>query len=207
MHHNINASNAMSIKLDAILDELPEMPEFINGVRRAPKRHFSLSKSDTILALKNALRYIPEKWHRLLAPEFLDELLAHGRVYGYRFRPAGRIKGLPIDSYEGRCIEGRALQVMVDNNLDFDIALYPYELVTYGETGQVCQNWMQYLLIKQYLKVLTREQTLVVASGHPLGLFASGPGAPRVVITNGLMVGMFDDQENWHRAAALGVAN
>ncbi|MEJ2657083.1 MAG: urocanate hydratase, partial [Desulfobacterales bacterium] len=207
MHHNIDTSNAMSIKLENILDELPDMPEFIGGIRRAPKRHFTLSKSDTVLALKNALRYIPEKWHNVLAPEFLDELLTRGRVYGYRFRPAGRIKGLPIDSYKGRCIEGRALQVMVNNNLDFDIALYPYELVTYGETGQVCQNWMQYLLIKRYLEVLSRKQTLVVASGHPLGLFASGPDAPRVVITNGLMVGMFDDQENWHRAAALGVAN
>jgi urocanate hydratase len=207
MGHNIDASHAMSIKLDSILDDLPEMPEFQSGIRRAPKRHFSLSKNDTILAIKNALRYIPEKWHHILAPEFLDELLTHGRVYGYRFRPAGRIKGLPIDSYKGRCIEGRAFQVMVDNNLDFDVALYPYELVTYGETGQVCQNWMQYLLIKRYLETLTREQTLVMASGHPLGLFASGPGAPRVVITNGLMVGMFDDQENWHRAAALGVSN
>jgi urocanate hydratase len=207
MRHNIDASNAMSIKLDSILDELPEIPEFQSGVRRAPKRHFSLSKNDTILAIKNALRYIPEKWHHILAPEFLDELLTHGRVYGYRFRPAGRIKGLPIDSYTGRCIEGRAFQVMVDNNLDFDVALYPYELVTYGETGQVCQNWMQYLLIKRYLETLNREQTLVMASGHPLGLFASNPGAPRIVITNGLMVGMFDDQENWHRAAALGVSN
>jgi urocanate hydratase len=207
MCHNSDASNAMSIKLENILDKLPDMPEFLSGIRRAPKRHFSLSKSDTILALTNALRYIPEKWHNTLAQEFLDELLTHGRVYGYRFRPAGRIKGLPIDLYKGRCIEGRAFQVMVDNNLDFDIALYPYELVTYGETGQVCQNWMQYLLIKRYLEVLTREQTLVVASGHPLGLFASGPDAPRVIITNGLMVGMFDDQENWHRAAALGVAN
>lgn len=197
----------MTIKLESIFDELPDIPEFVAGIRRAPKRHFSLSKSDTILALKNALRYIPENWHDVLAPEFLNELLIRGRIYGYRFRPAGKIKGLPIDRYKGRCIEGRAFQVMIDNNLDFDIALYPYELVTYGETGQVCQNWMQYLLIRRYLEELTREQTLVVASGHPVGLFASGPEAPRVIITNALMVGMFDDQENWHRAAALGVAN
>ncbi len=207
MRHNINASNAMSIQLESIFDEFPDTPEFINGIRRAPKRHFSLSISDTILALKNALRYIPENWHDALAPEFLNELLTRGRIYGYRFRPVGKITGLPIDRYKGRCVEGRALQVMIDNNLDFDIALYPYELVTYGETGQVCQNWMQYLLIKRYLEELSREQTLVVASGHPMGLFASGPEAPRVIITNALMVGMFDDQENWHRAAALGVAN
>ena len=99
-------------------------------------------------------RYIPEHWHDMLAPEFLDELLTRGRIYGYRLRPPGRITGLPIDIYKGRCVEGRALQVMVENNLDFDIALYPYELVTYGETGQVCQNWMQYLLIKRYLENL-----------------------------------------------------
>ena len=130
-----------------------------------------------------------------------------GRIYGYRFRPAGSIQGRPIGAYKGNCVEGQAFQVMIDNNLDFDIALYPYELVTYGETGQVCQNWMQYRLIKQYLEILTRYQTLVVASGHPLGLFESTPEAPRVIITNALMIGLFDDQENWHKAAALGVAN
>lgn len=207
MEQNITVSNAMTIKLESIFDKLPEMPEFVKGIRRAPKRHFALSKSDTVLALKNGLRYVPEKWHEQLAPEFLDELLTCGRIYGYRFRPYGPIKGLPIDTYRGRCVEGRAFQVMVENNLDFDVALYPYELVTYGETGQVCQNWMQYHLIKRYLEELSQEQTLVVESGHPLGLFASPPGAPRVIITNALMVGMFDDQENWHRAMALGVAN
>jgi len=207
MSHNINASNAMSIKLERIFEDLPDMPEFVDGIRRSPNRYFSLSKNETVLALKNAFRYIPEKWHDTLAPEFLDELLTRGRIYGYRFRPAGRIKGLSIDEYRGRCVEGRAFQVMIDNNLDFDIALYPYELVTYGETGQVCQNWMQYLLIKRYLEELNREQTLVVESGHPLGLFESDPEAPRVIITNALMVGMFDNQENWHRATALGVAN
>lgn len=207
MNHNIDASNAMTIKLESIFDELPEMPEFVKGIRRAPKRHFSLSRNDTVLALKNALRYIPEKWHERLAPEFLDELMTRGRIYGYRFRPAGPIKGRPIGEYRGKCIEGRAFQVMIDNNLDFDVALYPYELVTYGETGQVCQNWMQYRLIKGYLEELTDRQTLVMESGHPLGLFFSPPGSPRVIITNGLMVGMFDDQENWQRAMALGVSN
>ncbi len=197
----------MTIQLESILDELPAMHPFMEGTRRAPKRHFSLSRGDTVLALKNALRYLPEKWHKKMAPEFLDELLTRGRIYGYRFRPAGRIKGLPIDSYRGNCVEGRAFQVMIDNNLDFDVALYPYELVTYGETGQVCQNWMQYQLIKRYLEEMTENQTLVMESGHPLGLFSSSPDAPRVIITNALMVGMFDDQENWHRAIALGVAN
>ena len=159
------------------------------------------------MALRNALRYIPPQWHEQLAPEFLDELRTTGRIYGYRFRPPGHIKGRSIDEYDSNCIEGRAFQVMIDNNLDFDVALYPYELVTYGETGQVCQNWMQYQLIKKYLELLTPEQTLVVESGHPLGLFHSPEGAPRVIITNALMVGMYDDQENWKRAAALGVAN
>ena len=204
---NTDIAKSMEIQLGTLFDELPPMPDFVAGIRRAPARHFNLSRKDTELALKNALRYIPEKWHPKLAPEFLEELTARGRIYGYRFRPAGAIKGRPVDAYNGRCIEGMAFQVMIDNNLDFEVALYPYELVTYGETGQVCQNWMQYRLIKRYLEVLTREQTLVMASGHPVGLFASSPEAPRVIITNALMVGCFDDQDHWHRAMALGVAN
>ena len=207
MPDNNAISEAMTIRLNKVVKEVPTMPPFVEGIRRAPKRQFTLSREDTVLALKNALRYIPESWHEALAPEFLNELLTTGRIYAYRFRPQGKIKGNPIDTYSGRCIEGRAFQVMIDNNLDFEVALYPYELVTYGETGQVCQNWMQYLLIKAYLQALTRDQTLVVESGHPLGLFRSHPNAPRVIITNALMVGCFDDQENWNRAAALGVAN
>ena len=201
---NYDISQAMTIKLDG---ELPPKKTFAPGIRRAPKREFLLSQKDTELALKNALRYCPEEWHETLIPEFLDELYTTGRIYGYRFRPEGRIKGKPIDEYKGNCIEGKAFQVMIDNNLDFDIALYPYELVTYGETGQVCQNWMQYQLIKKYLEVLKDDQTLVVMSGHPLGLFRSAKTSPRVIITNALMIGRFDDQENWHRAEALGVAN
>ncbi|MBW2435062.1 MAG: urocanate hydratase [Deltaproteobacteria bacterium] len=207
MHSNKEISKAMTIKLEDLYDDLPEMPPFAEGIRRAPARRFTLDRQDTELALKNALRYIPPKWHQQLAPEFLDELLSRGRIYGYRFRPPGHIKGRPVDEYRGSCIEGRAFQVMIDNNLDFDVALYPYELVTYGETGQVCQNWMQYHLIKKYLQALNQEQTLVMDSGHPLGLFTSSPHAPRVIITNGLMVGCFDDPQNWNRAAALGVSN
>ncbi|MCP4107973.1 MAG: urocanate hydratase [Desulfobacteraceae bacterium] len=207
MINNINISKAMTIKLENIFDELPDMPEFVQGIRTAPKRNFTLSQDETELALKNALRYIPEKWHNKLAPEFLNELLTRGRIYGYRFRPREQIKGRPIDEYKGNCIEGKAFQVMIDNNLDFDIALYPYELVTYGETGQVCQNWMQYRLIRLYLETVTQDQTLVVESGHPLGLFESCPEAPRAIITNAMMIGCYDDQENWHRAMALGVAN
>ena len=190
-----------------ISNQLPEYPIFAEGIRRAPDRGYTLSPAQTVTALKNALRYIPVELHRKLAPEFLEELRTRGRIYGYRFRPAGDLKAKPVDEYQGNCIEGKAFQVMIDNNLCFDIALYPYELVTYGETGQVCQNWMQYRLIKQYLELLTREQTLVIESGHPLGLFHSRPDAPRVIITNSMMVGMFDNQHDWHEAAQMGVAN
>lgn len=204
MINNLDISKAMTIKLE---DNLPEMPKFIEGIRRAPDRGFTLTKEQAKLALKNALRYIPEKYHEKLAPEFMNELLTRGRIYGYRFRPEGRIQGKPINEYKGKCIEGKAFQVMIDNNLDFEVALYPYELVTYGETGQVCQNWMQYRLIKKYLEELTEDQTLVIESGHPLGLFKSNPKAPRVILTNGLLIGMFNDQDNWHTAMQLGVSN
>ena len=203
---NKDIYNAMTIKLTA--QDIPmKMPEMDPKIRRAPKRVVHLEKDEIELALKNALRYIPEEYHEMLAPEFLNELMEHGRIYGYRFRPEGRIYGKSIDEYTGRCTEAKAMQVMIDNNLDFEIALYPYELVTYGETGQVCQNWMQYRLIKKYLENLTQDQTLVVASGHPTGLFRSNPYAPRAIITNALMVGEFDDYDNWARAAAIGVAN
>jgi urocanate hydratase len=188
-------------------DNYPKAIEFQPGIRRAPNRGFKLTKAQTSLALKNALRYIPEELHEKLAPEFLEELKTRGRIYGYRYRPEGRIYGRPVNEYRGNCIEGKAFQVMIDNNLDFEVALYPYELVTYGETGQVCQNWMQYLLIKEYLEELTENQTLVVLSGHPLGLFPSGPNAPRVIITNGLMVGLYDNQSDFDLAAQLGVSN
>jgi urocanate hydratase len=202
---NNDISKAMTVRLE--FDSLPPDPVFEAGIRRAPMRQAALTPAQEALALANALRYIPERWHAALAPEFLAELRTRGRIYGYRFRPAGALKGLPIDSYKGRSVEGRALQVMIDNNLDFAVALYPYELVTYGETGQVCQNWMQYLLIRKYLELVDESTTLVVESGHPLGLFKSHPYAPRAIVTNGLMIGMFDNQKDFNVAAALGVAN
>ena len=204
MISNYDISQAMTIKLDP---ELPEMQEFVEGIRRAPDRGFSLSINQTKIALKNALRYVPEEFHEQLAPEFLEELRTRGRIYAYRYRPAGRLYGKPIDEYKGNCTEGKAFQVMIENNLDFDVALYPYELVTYGETGSVCQNWLQYRLVKKYLEVMTDQQTLVMESGHPLGLFPSRPEAPRVIITNALMVGMFDNQKDWEIAEQMGVAN
>lgn len=188
-------------------DNLPEYPKFVEGIRRAPDRGYHLTKAQTETALRNALRYIPKNLHAELAPEFMEELRTRGKIYGYRYRPEGDLKAKPIDQYKGKCIEGKAFQVMIDNNLSFDVALYPYELVTYGETGQVCQNWMQYRLIKLYLENLTQDQTLVVESGHPLGLFKSKPEAPRVIITNSMMVGLFDNIKDWETAAQMGVAN
>ena len=201
---NSKISRAMKIKLDSVL---PEYPKFVDGIRRAPRREMDLNKQEIELALKNALRYIPEYLHEEIAPEFLNELMEQGHIYGYRFRPKEKIYGKPVEEYKGKCLEGKSFQVMIDNNLDFATALYPYELVTYGETGAVCQNWMQYLLIKKYLENLTQENTLVVMSGHPLGLFRSSPSAPRVINTNGLMIGEFDNQTDFNRANALGVAN
>ncbi len=186
---------------------LPAYPSFVAGIRRAPDRGFRLTPAQTRTALKNALRYVPVELHEKLAPEFLEELKTRGKIYGYRYRPEGDLKAKSIDEYEGRCIEGKAFQVMIDNNLCFDIALYPYELVTYDETGQVCQNWMQYRLIMQYLREMTNEQTLVIESGHPLGLFKSKPEAPRVIITNSMMVGLYDNIKDWEVAAQMGVAN
>ncbi len=195
------------VGLDDIFKSLPPKKTFDPAIRRAPKRTFSLTKDETELALKNALRYIPVKWHETLMPEFMDELMTMGRIYGYRFRPDSPIKGFPIDTYKGKTIEGKAIQVMIDNNLDFDVALYPYELVTYGESGQVFQNWMQYQLVKRYLEILEDDETLHLLSGHPLGIFKSFTHAPRVMLTNGLMIGMYDDAESFNRAQALGVAN
>lgn len=203
--NNNQIADSMKIKLE--FDELPEMPKFEEGIRRAPDRGFRLTQAQTEIALKNALRYIPEKFHEELVPEFLEELKTRGRIYGYRFRPEGRIYGKPIDEYKGNCLEGKAMQVMIDNNLDFAVALYPYELVTYGETGSVCHDWMQYRLIMKYLEEMTDEQTLVMESGHPLGLFKSRKNSPRVIITNGLLVGLYDNHEDWEIAEQMGVTN
>lgn len=201
---NQHIGSSMSIKLDATL---PEYPEFAEGIRRAPNRGFRLTKEQTKTALKNALRYLPEELHEQVIPEFLEELKTRGRIYAYRWYPKERLHAKPIDDYPGKCIAGKAIQVMIDNNLDFDVALYPYELVTYGETGAVCQNWLQYHLIKKYLANMTDEQTLVIQSGHPLGLFKSRKNSPRVIITNGLLVGEYDNAKDWEIAEEMGVTN
>ena len=202
-NHNAEVQKIMKVEIS----NLPEKKSFEQGIRRAPDRGFRLSKDQTKVALRNALRYIPEEYHEELIPEFLEELTTRGRIYGYRFRPEGRIYGKPIDEYKGNCLAGKAFQVMIDNNLDFDVALYPYELVTYGETGSVCHDWMQYNLIKQYLEIMHDDETLVMASGHPLGLFKSRKNSPRVIITNGLMIGEYDNLEDWEVAEEMGVTN
>lgn len=204
MPFNDEIDLSMTIKLET---ELPPIPAFLDGIRRAPDRGYTLNPAQTRTALQNALRYVHPSLHATLAPEFLHELRTRGRIYAYRYRPQGRIQAKPISEYQGRCLQGRAMQLMMDNNLDFEVALYPYELTTYGETGQVCQNWLQYRLIQKYLQQVGEDQTLVVQSGHPLGLFKSHPEAPRAILTNGLMVGMFDSPEHFHVAAQMGVAN
>ena len=204
MELNTQIAEVMNIRLG---DELPELQQFQPGIRRAPDRGFRLTRSQTKTALQNALRYIPPQHHATLLPEFLEELRSRGRIYGYRYRPCGPIQARPIDEYTGNCLAGKAFQLMIDNNLDFAVALYPYELVTYGETGSVCQNWMQLQLIKKYLQVMTENQTLVMQSGHPLGLFRSSPDNPRVIITNGLMVGLYDNPDDWEIAAQMGVSS
>jgi urocanate hydratase len=196
------------IKIETIFSKLPEKKNrYLEHVRRAPKRESDLSEKDLETALLNALRYVPKNWHDELIPEFTEELMTRGRIYGYRFIPDDLIYGKPIDLYLGLTIEGKAFQVMIDNNLDIEVALYPYELVTYGETGQVFQNWMQYHLTKKYLELLKDDQTLVLMSGHPLGIYQSSKQSPRVIVTNGLMVGLYDHQASFNRAQAIGVAN
>lgn len=204
MFKSEDIARAMTIRLD---DELPEQEPFQESIRRAPDRGFRLTKKQTETALKNALRYIHPRHHAKLVPEFLEELKTRGRIYGYRFRPHGAFEAKPVSEYKGKCLAGKAFQLMIDNNLDFDVALYPYELVTYGETGSVCQNWMQLRLIKKYLEAMTEHQTLVMQSGHPLGLFQSSPDQPRVIITNGLMVGQYDNPADWEIATQMGVSS
>ena len=201
---NVNLDKARRLSLPA---RLPEKKPFAAGIRRAPDRGFRLTPAQAKTALKNALRYVPAGLHGEVAPEFLEELTTRGRIYGYRWRPAGSLKAKPVQRYPGKILAAKAFQVMIDNNLDFDVALYPYELVTYGESGQVFQNWMQYGLVKAYLREMSERQTLVVYSGHPLGLFESSPDAPRVISTNGMLVGMYDNPAGFHQAAAMGVSN
>lgn len=191
--------------LQGIPDELPPKKGPTPGISHAPKRKDILSKEEKILAIKNALRYFPEKFHKELAVEFAEELRNYGRIYMYRFRPDYPMYARPIEEYPGKLIQAKAIMLMIQNNLDPAVAQHPEELITYGGNGAVFQNWAQYLLTMKYLALMDDHQTLVMYSGHPLGLFPSHPGAPRVLVTNGMMIPNYSKYEDWERYNALGV--
>lgn len=186
--------------------ELPEKPILNPEVNRAPKRKDILSKEEKVLAIKNALRYFPAKWHHQLAEEFTAELNEFGRIYMHRFMPKEPIEARSIAEYPGNSEQAKAIMLMIQNNLDHKVAQHPYELVTYGGNGAVFQNWAQYSLTMQYLAEMTDEQTLVMYSGHPMGLFPSSKSAPRVVVTNGLTIPNYSKPDDWEKMNALGVS-
>ncbi|MDQ3141061.1 MAG: urocanate hydratase [Bacteroidota bacterium] len=190
-----------------IPEELPDMPIWDNNIPHAPKRNISsvLSIEEKKLAIRNALRYFKAEWHTILSAEFAQELQEHGRIYMYRFLPTYEIKAKSIEEYPYRSIQAAAIMLMIQNNLDPLVAKYPHELITYGGNGAVFQNWAQYLLTMQYLANMHDDQTLVLYSGHPLGLFPSQALAPRVVITNGMMIPNYSKKEDWNKYNALGV--
>ena len=191
--------------LEGIPEQLPEPKPYDPGLNHAPKRKEILSKKEKRLAVKNALRYFPEKFHEVLAPEFARELNTYGRIYMYRFRPDYPIHARSMDEFPHRSKQAAAIMLMLSNNLDHAVAQHPHELITYGGNGAVFQNWAQYRLCMQYLATMTDEQTLVLYSGHPMGLFPSHPDAPRVVVTNGMMIPNYSRPDDWERFNALGV--
>jgi len=188
-----------------IPNELPQPKPYDDSVSHAPKREHLLSETEKRLALKNALRYFDKKHHGVLAREFAQELETYGRIYMYRFRPDYKMYARPIEHYPAKTAQAAAIMLMIQNNLDNAVAQHPHELITYGGNGSVFQNWGQYLLTMQYLSEMTEEQTLVMYSGHPMGLFPSNKNAPRVVVTNGMMIPNHSSQENWNKFNALGV--
>ena len=189
-----------------IPNTLPDPQPYDHTVNHAPKRKDILTSEEKKLALRNALRYFPKKFHATLAPEFLDELKTYGRIYMYRFRPTYDMYARPIDEYPHKCKQAAAIMMMIQNNLDRAVAQHPHELITYGGNGAVFQNWAQYRLVMKYLSEMTDEQTLVMYSGHPLGLFPSHKDAPRVVVTNGMVIPNYSKQDDWERDNALGVS-
>lgn len=194
--------------LEGIPDTLPEMPDWDPAVNHAPARRQVLTPAEKELALHNALRYVPEHLHAALAPELARELATDGRIYMRRYRPADyAIKARPIDEYPARCRQAAAIMLMIQNNLDPEVAQHPHELVTYGGNGTVFQNWAQYRLAMKYLAEMTEEQTLVLYSGHPLGLFPSHPDAPRLVVTCGMVIPSHSTPDDYERLAALGVTS
>ncbi len=192
--------------LGGIPDELPAPKEYDKSINHAPKRKDILTDREKVLAIKNALRYFPKKHHEVLAKEFAEELHKYGRIYMYRFRPDYEMYARPIDQYPAKSRQAAAIMAMIQNNLDYRVAQHPHELITYGGNGAVFQNWAQYRLAMQYLATMTDEQTLVMYSGHPLGLFPSHKDAPRVIVTNGMVIPNYSSQDNWERFNAMGVS-
>lgn len=191
--------------LEAIPAQIPAGPALESGINHAPKRKQILSEEERKLALRNALRYFPKDQHAELAPEFLDELNQLGRIYMLRYRPEYTMYARPISDYPGNCEQAKAIMLMIQNNLDYAVAQHPHELITYGGNGAVFQNWIQYRLAMKYLAEMTDEQTLVMYSGHPMGLYPSHKDAPRVVVTNGMMIPNYSQPDDWEKFNALGV--
>ncbi|MDM1348990.1 urocanate hydratase [Myroides marinus] len=191
--------------LQGIPTVLPPKKEYDLSINHAPKRKEILSEDEKVLALKNALRYFPNENHSTLIPEFKEELEKYGRIYMYRLRPDYKMYARPIDEYPGQCLQAKAIMLMIQNNLDYAVAQHPHELITYGGNGAVFSNWAQYLLTMKYLGEMTDEQTLVMYSGHPMGLFPSHKNAPRVVVTNGMMIPNYSKPDDWEKFNALGV--
>ncbi len=189
-----------------IPDYLPEPQAYDPDINHAPRRKDILTPEQKRLALRNALRYFPKKFHAVLAPEFAEELRTYGRIYMYRYRPRYEMKARPIGDYPHRSEQAAAIMLMIQNNLDPRVAQHPHELITYGGNGSVFMNWAQYRLVMKYLSEMTDHQTLVMYSGHPLGLFPSHPGAPRVVVTNGMVIPNYSKPDDWERDNALGVS-
>jgi urocanate hydratase len=192
--------------LAGIPGELPEPKPYDREINHAPKRKDILTEEQKVLALKNALRYFPEKHHAVLAEEFAEELKDYGRIYMYRFRPSYKIYARPIDEYPAKSRQAAAIMAMIQNNLDERVAQHPHELIIYGGNGAIFQNWAQYRLTMQYLATMTDEQTLVMYSGHPLGLFPSHRDAPRVIVTNGMVIPNYSKPDDWERFNAMGVS-
>jgi len=192
--------------LQGIPAELPKAKPYDTTVSHAPKRKDILTQEEKRLALHNALRYFKPEWHKILAPEFAKELKDYGRIYMYRFRPDYEMYARHIDQYPAKTKQAAAIMLMIQNNLDYAVAQHPHELITYGGNGAVFQNWAQYLITMQYLATMTEDQTLVLYSGHPLGLFPSHKEAPRVVVTNGMMIPNYSKPDDWERFNALGVS-
>ncbi|WKS94466.1 urocanate hydratase [Riemerella columbina] len=191
--------------LQGIPQELPAKKPYDTEINHAPKRKDILNEEEKKLALRNALRYFEPKHHATLLPEFREELETYGRIYMYRFRPDYKMYARDIQDYPGKSLQAKAIQMMIQNNLDYAVAQHPHELITYGGNGAVFQNWAQYLLTMQYLAEMTDEQTLVMYSGHPMGLFPSHKNAPRVVVTNGMMIPNYSKPDDWEKFNALGV--